>query len=457
MTYSNMAKPSFREILGMSEGHGCQYAFQLDALTSIAKGGASDSFILRLIDAPDLADFSRIQVFGLPRLSKSFDKVKIAALLERPHLVIQLLRRLSIKEVADFVHLIPGLFPDFIEAGILVDTDVSKFSDTHEQIGFKTFAHGLFMLRSEFPAEPIPGFVFPGFADLALLVAANKFNVAIDRLSKLASEDVDLGWLAVANHVAGYALFGRYWEDIKTQFPDLAARSFAIYDAAVKRGLINEEILKVVRALEAPQIPRSLETVMSPEKCRQILVMGRYAILRILSMTGFDPREQRPAITTVLEEYTETQGGRTIQYEQYELETPLEDIAKFPSFWLYLLANPTEIQRLGNLIPELLVQLGENIYLGKLCVKFIAYQRTFGYYLGSVGKGREENRARVVPNPTQLLEIINRYDSYIRGCTREPAVAPAAPKLTVAIPKRGSPDNVASAPGTPLKKEEGTV
>ena len=217
---------------------------------------------------------------------------------------------------------------------------------------------------------------------------------------------------------------------------------------SLRAGHVNTVIGKIMAELEAPQIPRSLETVMSAEKCRVITSMARYVVRRIVSEYGIDRSEVRPKIAARNVQYTETMpNGHRRAYTEAELHMDLSEFAKVPSFWIFLMENPRIAVGLRDHIPE---QVRHGGYLAKICVNWIAYQNSFGYELvqGQPGK--------VYPTGSQLLGVVKRYMfDFIPRINKAALVEPLKPLEPIKVERAAaSPESVMSPPQSPKTPRE---
>ena len=332
--------------------------------------------------------------------------------------------------------------------------------DTAEWGAFLAFSGALAKLRSEHPSEKLEDFVFPGFADFALFVFAGETDMALKRISRMSYLDhSEFDWSKVATLIVAYTVFGKYTEFVTSRFPILIDEVGAL-EKGLKMGFVNVAVARILQVFEEPQLPRIRTTdvpykhvksemldVMSPEKCREITMMARYVILRIVKTYGIDKHEVRAKILAQDVRYEE--NGRL--FTEAELVTPIEDVAKAPSFWYFLLTNPRYVTAFGDYITDLVPSNG---YLARVCVKWIAYQNNFGFELNM---GR---RGKVYPNLHQVLGYVKYYiGRFIPLNTKE------VPKLEVLVPLKPlapvtvnraavSPESVMSPPQSPKTPKE---
>ena len=435
---------SFRSILLMYKRTDLVQLSQFEVLSSLMTDTRGSALLEALVNAPDL------EVDTLLSLSPLFDADLVAALdsidgkysaqVARIKFFISTgsyvsavneLRRLSSSigwgAVARVIYHL-----GCSECAVVKESGAEFFEDKDKLLAFQEFAHSLAVLRRSHPAEKLEDFVFPGFADIALFVAAGEEVLAFDRLHVLKRKG-GWDWKPVEDLVKDYCLFGKHLPLVRRIFPSLIANRNML-EAMLHAGQGYGAVREFVWLVEKPQIVGSFrryngdETMeddvsefmpdfsgvtVSPADSDKIALMAMHVLEK---WRMFLTRSDEPNV-----------WARPIEMTPDGLVPVL---AGRMSFWLYLLFNSDRALNIQQLIEQCLEEAPENLrYFALVCCGLSYHRRSF----------RTKTPSLLT---TEVEEFVRDYRRSDEAMLLPPA-RPVVTGIAAAVPDKATPDSVA--------------
>ena len=383
---------SFRGVLARNRRVDLMGRSQQEVLSSLVKDTKSVGLVEALLEADDLEIgtlvamsplFETDLVSILESLALKFpgESAKLRFLISSGfHLsAVSLLHRVSgkigLQTVAKVV--------DHLSCGERAEVGgVEIFKDPEEQAAFAEFASSLARLRRRHPAKRLNEFVFPGFADLALFVAAGEGALALDKIHGMKLKG-GFNWKPVESLVKEYALFGKYFSLVRRHFPALVDQSR--FEKMLHAGEAGEVLKEFMWLVERPQVVKSV-ALCTGEECIEDDEVHAYPDVssvdvspglsdKVASMTrhvlGKWHRLLMIADDLRVWEHPDMAG----EYD-FDLIAPI--LAKRASFWLYLLFNPERARRVRELVEECLDEVPDEMrYIALVCSGLSYHRRRF--------------------------------------------------------------------------------